>query len=279
MAIVDALAHLSLSPAALGRLFAPFPVAGAASYTDNFLEPRITPTPHLHQGVDIVANQGTPLVASATGVAHLTTAASGNDPDGGNSVSLVGSDGTRYYYAHLETFAAGLVDGAKVERGDILGTVGMTGDATGPHLHFEIHPNGGAAVDPAPYLDRWLAQAASTASALSGSPVSVELPPGVAPSVFGFGTQHARGGAPNATGAQRWRDASTFHAVTKSSSMPILALVLTIIGGIVVRRRQSRGLGRELADAGAGRVPLGFDPSDPLWAAREEAAGTEAELV
>ena len=184
----------------------------------------------------------------------------------------MGADGTRYYYAHLESFAAGLTDGAKVIRGDILGTVGMTGDATGPHLHFEIHPNGGAAVDPAPYLDRWLAQAASTASALSGDPVSLSLPllglVGPQPSSK---AAHSSSTSHSPFGTRPLRDAAAFHGVTHSAPLPLLAFVLAGVVWIVMRRHQHRVLGQALAEARAERVPLGFDPSDPLWSARKEA--------
>jgi len=52
------------------------------------------------------------------------------------------TDGTFFYYAHLADFAPGLADGATVAQGDVIGGVGMTGDATGAHLHYEILANG-----------------------------------------------------------------------------------------------------------------------------------------
>jgi hypothetical protein len=69
-------------------------------------------------------------------------------------------DGTFFYMAHLSAFVEGQKTGQKVKAGDVVGFVGATGDAAGgaPHCHFEIHPKGGAATDPKPYLDVWLNQ-------------------------------------------------------------------------------------------------------------------------
>ena len=69
-------------------------------------------------------------------------------------LQLTDGSGTYYFYAHLSAFAAGLNQGDTVTKGQLIGYVGDTGDP-GPgnyHLHFEIHPKGGAAVDPYPLL-------------------------------------------------------------------------------------------------------------------------------
>ena len=78
---------------------------------------------------------------------------------GGNNLRLSNDQGDYFYYAHLSAFAPTTVMGARVEAGQTLGYVGTTGDAQGtdPHLHFEIHPLSGAAVDPYPYLEAWRA--------------------------------------------------------------------------------------------------------------------------
>jgi len=129
-----------------------FPIAGPHSYSDTFGAPRMfgTSYAHLHQGTDIFAASGTPLVAVERGVITKM----GSDVLGGIKLWLVGASGTRYYYAHLSGFAEGLVEGTLVQAGQLVGYVGNTGNAltTPPHLHFEVHPNGGPAVNPYPLL-------------------------------------------------------------------------------------------------------------------------------
>lgn len=129
-----------------------FPVGGPHSYSDTFGAARMfgTPYAHLHQGTDIFAASGTPLLACERGVVTRM----GTDRLGGTKLWIVGASGTRYYYAHLSAFAPGLVDGAVVNPGDVVGFVGNTGNAltTPAHLHFEVHPDGGPAINPYPLL-------------------------------------------------------------------------------------------------------------------------------
>ncbi len=134
-----------------------FPVAGLAHYFDDWLNPRYTPKPHLHHGLDIFADFGTPVRAPDRGVVTRLTDGS----SGGISVWMRGSDGTQYYFAHLLERAEGLAIGRRVEIGTVLGYVGDTGNARGgtPHLHFEIHPGGGGPVPPKPTVDAWLDEA------------------------------------------------------------------------------------------------------------------------
>jgi uncharacterized protein (TIGR03382 family) len=90
---------------------------------------------------------------------------------GGTSLRVTLPSGTFFYYAHLDRFAPTVTEGRAVRAGEVIGFVGNTGNAasTAPHLHFEIHPRGGSAVSPVPYLDRWLAEAAATARAITGT--------------------------------------------------------------------------------------------------------------
>jgi len=106
-----------------------------------------------HAGIDIFAHRGTPVIAAAEGmVVRIGT----TDRLGGNTVWVAGKPSTLYYYAHLDHFAKGLRVGDHVERGDLVGYVGNTGNArtTPPHLHFGMYPAVRAfwPVDPAPLL-------------------------------------------------------------------------------------------------------------------------------
>jgi len=129
--------------------FGHFPVAGPTRFTDDWWMPRFTPTFHLHQGTDLFAAAGTPVRAPFDGVVKF-----GDEPVGGLAAYVTMPDGTYFYSAHLSALATGLTTGASVKQGDVVGFVGDTGDAKGgpPHAHFEIHPLGGPAVDPHPFL-------------------------------------------------------------------------------------------------------------------------------
>jgi murein DD-endopeptidase MepM/ murein hydrolase activator NlpD len=135
-----------------------FPVAGVAFWHDDWLEPRPHPTPHLHHGLDIFADFGTPIRAPDDGdITGMGDASS--DPLGGTNVFMRASDGTEYYFAHLQSRPAGEYVGQHVKVGTVIGFVGNSGDAAGgpPHLHFEVHKPG--PVPPKPYVDKWLADA------------------------------------------------------------------------------------------------------------------------
>jgi len=129
-----------------------FPVAGEVEFIDSWGYPRMTGTPsaHWHQGTDLFANYGTALIASENGRIERI----GTGTLGGNKLWVAGDSGTEYYYAHLSAFASGLFDGMPVKAGQLVGYVGDSGNAKGtsPHLHFEIHPGGGDAVNPYPVL-------------------------------------------------------------------------------------------------------------------------------
>lgn len=129
-----------------------FPVGEPHSFIDSFGFPRMMGTgyEHAHQGTDIMAPAGTPLLACERGIITRM----GSDVLGGTKIWIKGESGTYYYYAHLSAFAEGMHDGLVVDAGTVIGYVGDTGNARGgaPHLHFEIRPDGGPAVNPYPLL-------------------------------------------------------------------------------------------------------------------------------
>ena len=126
-----------------------FPVAGPRAFSDDFGAPRHQGE---HQGIDILAAPGTPVVAVADGVIERMSRA--DTGLGGIRVWLRDDAGTTYYFAHLRSIPAGIEPGVRVKAGRVIGAVGRTGDARGGvfHLHFEMHPHGGRAVDPYPEL-------------------------------------------------------------------------------------------------------------------------------
>ncbi len=127
-----------------------FPVQGPNSFADTFGAPRSGG--RTHQGCDIMTARNTPIVAVTDGVILRT-----NPYDtglGGITIHLRGDDGNVYYYAHLASIKEGIKAGVRVEAGQVIGYAGNTGNASGGavHLHFEIRPNGGAAINPYPIL-------------------------------------------------------------------------------------------------------------------------------
>lgn len=99
----------------------------------------------MHGGVDLAAPLGTPVYAIAAG----TVTRKGKTEANGNYIGLTHGNGWGSLYLHLDSFAVN--DGDTVSQGQIIGYVGSTGWATGPHLHFEIHYNG-ATVNPMDYI-------------------------------------------------------------------------------------------------------------------------------
>ncbi|NBO05636.1 MAG: hypothetical protein EBV17_01170 [Actinobacteria bacterium] len=123
-----------------------FPVQGRCSFTNTWQESRGT---RLHEGVDIIAPRGNLIYAVVDGT---ITKVYNNASLTGNGVRLTMADGTYFFYAHLDTIAPNITVGTVVKAGQILGTNGSTGNTTTPHLHFEVHPRGGAAIDPTPIV-------------------------------------------------------------------------------------------------------------------------------
>jgi murein DD-endopeptidase MepM/ murein hydrolase activator NlpD len=117
------------------------PVQGSSAYGDTWGAPRSGG--RRHQGVDMLAPTGTPLVAVVSGSVQFKT-----NRLGGNAVWLTGANGNKYYYAHLSAWEG---ESRSVTQGEVIGYVGDSGNATGvPHVHFEVHPGGGVAVNPTP---------------------------------------------------------------------------------------------------------------------------------
>jgi len=106
-----------------------------------------------HQGIDLLAPAGTPLVAVTSG--HITRLSNLDRGRGGISLWLREARGTAYYYAHNQHNLVLL--GQQVRQGQVLARVGATGNARGgpPHLHFQIHPGGGPPVSPDAVVRRW----------------------------------------------------------------------------------------------------------------------------
>jgi murein DD-endopeptidase MepM/ murein hydrolase activator NlpD len=135
------------------------PVAGIRpeQLGDTFTQARAGGRPH--DAIDIMAPRGTPVIAAAEGTVEKLFFSNG----GGGITAYVRSPDRAwsYYYAHLDRYAPGLAEGQQVRRGDPIGFVGSTGNASpdGPHLHFAISRMGpgdgfwqGTAINPYPLL-------------------------------------------------------------------------------------------------------------------------------
>jgi murein DD-endopeptidase MepM/ murein hydrolase activator NlpD len=136
------------------------PVAGvkASQLTDTFTQARAGGA-RRHDAIDIMAPEGTPVIAAAPGTIEKLFFSNG----GGGITVYVRSPDQRwsYYYAHLSSYAPGLAEGQQIKRGQVIARVGHTGDASaaGPHLHFAINQMGrgerwwqGAPINPYPLL-------------------------------------------------------------------------------------------------------------------------------
>lgn len=125
--------------------------AGAHRFRDSWGEPRSGG--RSHKGTDVFARMDEPVYAFTDGVIRSRS----NSGLGGIGLYLRGDDGNVYYYAHLNGVAERGAVGTRVEAGEHIAFNGATGNASAgaPHVHFELHPGGGAAINP--YL--WLAAA------------------------------------------------------------------------------------------------------------------------
>ncbi|HET7488172.1 MAG TPA: peptidoglycan DD-metalloendopeptidase family protein [Acidimicrobiales bacterium] len=124
------------------------PVQGPHAFSNDFGDPRGGGT-RTHQGNDILAPRNTPVVASVGGAFKPHSSGLG-----GISYYLDGDDGNTYYGAHLDHYSGA---SGHVAAGTVIGYVGNSGDASGgpTHLHFEVHPGGGRAVNPFSILSKF----------------------------------------------------------------------------------------------------------------------------
>jgi peptidoglycan hydrolase-like protein with peptidoglycan-binding domain len=119
-----------------------FPMQGRCGFTDTWGQARSEG--RSHEGTDVIGARGLALYATNDGV--ISRMSTGGRL-GGNAIYVKIPNGTYFYYAHLDSFAPGMAAGVPVKAGQVIGYVGSTGTTT-PHLHFEVHPFGGAAVNP-----------------------------------------------------------------------------------------------------------------------------------
>jgi murein DD-endopeptidase MepM/ murein hydrolase activator NlpD len=208
------------------------PVAGPAHWVHDWLMARRGPPVHLHQGIDIWAAMGTPIRAPFSGRVRYETGGLG-----GLAAYVTIADGTYYYLAHMAGTAPGLTSGAAVTQGQIVGFVGDSGNARGgpAHLHFEIHPRGGAAVDPKAILDRWVAEATTYAFALAANPTATTAPEPAPVLETGTDTPAIPVSGPR----QALRTANTRPGGNSAGSIFVVGSLITLCGARVLRRTRA----------------------------------------
>lgn len=136
-------------PSSAGVAIDVFPVQGQCWFGDTFQAPR--GGGRTHEGVDVIAAKGKLLYAVVSGrISKVYT----DSPTAisGNGVRVAQDNGTYFTYLHMDGFGPGIELGVPVTAGQVIGYVGATGNAPTPHLHFEVHPNGGASVNPYPIV-------------------------------------------------------------------------------------------------------------------------------
>jgi len=112
-----------------------WPTIGWVSSPFTFRDDPFTGKRQFHYGIDIATNFGNPIVATADGI----VIALDNDKIGGKNIAISHGNGITTHYLHLSKFL--VKTGQKVKRGDVIGLVGKTGKALGPHLHYEVRVN------------------------------------------------------------------------------------------------------------------------------------------
>jgi murein DD-endopeptidase MepM/ murein hydrolase activator NlpD len=146
------------SPPASAPVNAVFPVQGAYSFGGEAARFGAGRTGHTHQGQDIIAGEGTPVVTPVAGIVHWRAYQAAG---AGYYVVIRGDDGRDYAFMHFQAGSTVVEKGRRVAAGQRLASVGNTGDSQGAHLHFEIWPDGWYAtadshpIDPLPDLLAW----------------------------------------------------------------------------------------------------------------------------
>ncbi len=126
-----------------------FPMQGACNFEDTWHAPR--GGGRLHLGVDIIAAEGKAIYAVVDGTITKTYTAA-TDKLTGFGARLTAADGTYFFYGHFQRIADGIAVGTKVKAGQVIGYNGKSGATNTPHLHFEVHPRGGEAINPYPIV-------------------------------------------------------------------------------------------------------------------------------
>ena len=112
-----------------------WPTIGWVSSPFAYRDDPFTGKRQFHYGIDIATNYGNPIVATADGIVISL----GNDKMGGKNIVISHGGGVTTHYLHLSKFL--IKSGKRVKRGDVIGLVGKTGKARGPHLHYEVRVN------------------------------------------------------------------------------------------------------------------------------------------
>ena len=139
----------------------PIPKGYTASIVNNYGQGRSYGGPRVHEGIDIFAHYGTPVVSTAYGIVEIK----GWNRLGGYRIGIRDIYNTYEFYAHLSGYAKGIEEGTIVEPGQVIGYVGSTGygkEGTSgkfpPHLHFGLYKFDGKkewSFNPYPYLKKW----------------------------------------------------------------------------------------------------------------------------
>ncbi len=175
----------------------------SSGFTNSRYHP-ILNTWRSHRGVDFAANAGTEIQATADGVVTERR----YDGSYGNTILIRHPNGFQTRYAHMRAFRNGIVVGSRVRQGDVIGYVGMTGLATGPHLHYEMLIGGRhvdplsvdlPAGDPVPSQDRmrWIEESSVRVALLDGVPGAGPVRTLVVDAEAQGGQTVAAGGAPS----------------------------------------------------------------------------------